>query len=116
MYVSTIKMHKNHRKYTDMKTLEIVLSLTGHVGSNPTISAIEKEFPFGSSFFYFGADENPPGEYLTPQKSKQKVKDFWLGGSNPVSEASRNPTISAIKTTRPFGRVVFIFLVLSRFQ
>ena len=49
------------------------------------------------SILFYGADENPTGEYLTPQKSKQKVKDFWLGGSNPTSEASGNPTISAIK-------------------
>jgi hypothetical protein len=34
---------------------------------------IKKGSPSGESFLIFGADENPPGEYLTPQNSKPKA-------------------------------------------
>ncbi len=37
-----------------MSSIDDVLPLTGHVGSNPTISAKQKGSPFGEPFLFYG--------------------------------------------------------------
>ncbi|MBQ7874671.1 MAG: hypothetical protein IJ306_05880 [Oscillospiraceae bacterium] len=89
------------------------------MGSNPTISAKQNGNPKGVPFLFFGEDENPPGEYLTPRKY-ELAKYFWLAEAIRRSEASGNPTISAKKDDCICNRLFLIGSIRSgkgrRFQ
>ena len=68
-----------------------------------------KRVPFWELFFYFGVDENPPGEYLTPQNSSRRRRILaWRKQSD---ERSERKSHHLRQTKRhPFWDVFFIFI------
>ena len=65
------------------------------MGSNPATPTKKQVAPKEWPVFYFGEDEDPPGPYMTPQKYKSKMQNFWS------AEAIRKRSDSEIPPPQP---------------